>query len=161
MKPSHPPADLFHASGWLDAGCRPPQRLPELTDAAIEYVAHALGHPVYVRWTLTALKRGCPSLADAKREHPAVFALLLDHDAAVEYWERGRLRVEPESSAPSAATVLERVLRQHRRRFRLTAADDAPDGPRRSGTRPAKTPCCSPPAWRPRGLRAPGASRMR
>jgi integrase/recombinase XerC len=116
-----------HLSHWLDSGCRPPQRLPETTDAALAYVAHALGHPVYLRWTLTALKRGCPSLADAKREHPAVFALLLEHDAAIEYWERGRLRVVPESSAPAATTVLDRVLRQHRRRFRLAPADDAPD----------------------------------
>lgn len=132
MKPSRPPepSDLSHASHasrWLDTGCRPPQPVPDSVAAAIEYVAHALGHPVYVRWTLTALKRGCPSLADAKREHPAVFALLLDHDAAVEYWERGRLRVVPEDSAPSAATVLERVLRQHRGRFRIASPDDAPD----------------------------------
>ncbi|WP_042261748.1 tyrosine-type recombinase/integrase [Paraburkholderia heleia] len=114
-------------SSWLDTGCRPPQRLPDTTDAALAYVAHALGHPVYLRWTLTALKRGCPSLADAKREHPAVFALLLEHDAAVEYWDRGRLRVVPESSAPSAATVLERTLRQHRRRFRFMTAGPVPD----------------------------------
>ncbi|MEX3982254.1 tyrosine-type recombinase/integrase [Paraburkholderia sp. EG287A] len=129
MKPSRPPdpPNLSRSSRWLDTGCRPPQRLPEATDAAIEYVAQALGHPVYVRWTLTALKRGCPSLADAKREHPAVFALLLEHDAAIEYWERGRLRVMPEALAPAAARVLERVLRQHRRRFRIASPDDAPD----------------------------------
>ncbi|WP_028221934.1 tyrosine-type recombinase/integrase [Paraburkholderia oxyphila] len=123
MKPSHP-SSLSH---WLDTGCRPPQRLPDATEAALAYLSHALGHPVYVRWTLTALKRGCPSLADAKREHPAVFALLLEHDAIIEYWARGRLRVVPESSAPSAATVLEQTLRQHRRRFRLASPDDVPD----------------------------------
>nr|WP_233889074.1 tyrosine-type recombinase/integrase [Paraburkholderia flagellata] len=114
-------------SRWLDTGCRPPQRLPDTTDAALAYVAHALGHPVYLRWTLTALKRGCPSLADAKREHPAVFALLLERDAAIEYWDHGRLRVVPEASAPSAATVLERTLRQHRRRFRCMTAGPVPD----------------------------------
>nr|WP_322034028.1 tyrosine-type recombinase/integrase [Paraburkholderia sp. J76] len=114
-------------SRWLETGCRPPQHLPDTTDAALAYVAHALGHPVYLRWTLTALKRGCPSLADAKREHPAVFALLLDHDTAIEYWDHGRLRVVPEASAPSAATVLERALRQHRRRFRFMAAGPVPD----------------------------------
>ncbi|MFD1557548.1 tyrosine-type recombinase/integrase [Paraburkholderia silviterrae] len=118
----------FSPSRWLDTGCRPRQRLPENPEAALEYLAHVLGHPVYVRWTLAALKRGCPSLADAKREHPAVFALLLEHDAAIEYWARGRLHVVPESSAPSAATVLERALRQHRRRFRLASPDDEPDG---------------------------------
>jgi integrase/recombinase XerC len=126
MKPSH----SLLPSVWLDTGGRPPQRLPETTDAALAYVAHALGHPVYVRWTLTALKRGCPSLSDAKREHPAVFALLLEHDAAIEYWERGRLRVVPEAAAPAAATVLDRVLRQHRRRFRLAPPDEVSEGPR-------------------------------
>jgi integrase/recombinase XerC len=106
---------------------QPPQRLPDSVEAAIEYVAHALAHPVHARWTLTVLKRGCPSLADAKREHPAVFALLRDHDAAVEYWECGRLRVVPEASAPDAATVLERVLRQQRQRFRLAGPHDTPN----------------------------------
>ncbi|CAB3776400.1 hypothetical protein LMG28614_00207 [Paraburkholderia ultramafica] len=116
----------MNPSDWLDTGCRPPQRLPDTIDAALDYLAHALGHPLYLRWTLTALKRGCPSLADAKREHPTVFALLLEHETAIEYWERGRLRVVPEAAAPSASTVLERVLRQHRRRFRQTAADGTP-----------------------------------
>ncbi|MBB5503206.1 hypothetical protein [Paraburkholderia sp. MM5384-R2] len=92
----------MNPSDWLDTGCRPPQRLPDAVDAALAYLTHALGHPLYCRWTLAMLKRGCPSLADAKREHPAVFALLLEHDAAIEYWERGRLRVVPESAAPTA-----------------------------------------------------------
>ncbi|MBB3261878.1 site-specific recombinase XerD [Paraburkholderia bannensis] len=135
MKPSCPPdppdpsglSQAPPAPRWLDTGCRPPQRLPDSVEAAIEYVAQALGHPVYIRWTLAILKRGCPSLADAKHEHPSVFALLLDHDAAVEYWERGRLRAQPETVAPSAAMVLERVLRQHRRRFRLAPDDEVPD----------------------------------
>ncbi|NVI04477.1 tyrosine-type recombinase/integrase [Paraburkholderia youngii] len=120
----------MNPSDWLDTGCRPPQRLPGSVDAALAYLAHALGHPLYLRWSLSALKRGCPSLADAKREHPAVFALLLEHDTAIEYWERGRLKVVPEAAAPSATVVLERILRQHRRRFRPSAADAAPDGAR-------------------------------
>ncbi|MBC8750998.1 MULTISPECIES: tyrosine-type recombinase/integrase [Paraburkholderia] len=122
----------MNPSDWHDTGCRPPQRLPGSVEAALEYLAHALGHLLYLRWTLTALKRGCPSLADAKREHPAVFALLLEHDTAIEYWERGRLRVVPEAAAPSATTVLERVLRQHRRRFRQAATDAAADSARGS-----------------------------
>ncbi|MBC8742459.1 tyrosine-type recombinase/integrase [Paraburkholderia sp. UCT31] len=142
----------MNPSDWLDTGCRPPQRLPGSVEAALEYLAQALGHPVYLRWTLTALKRGCPSLADAKREHPAVFALLLEHDAAIEYWERGRLRVVPEAAAPSAATVLERVLRQHRRRFRPAAPDDAHDGVCVARTGPhsedlAPVPAGVEPAW--------------
>jgi integrase/recombinase XerC len=114
----------MNPSDWIDIGCRPPQRLPGGMEAALEYVANTLGHPVYRRWTLTALKRGCPSLADARREHPAVFALLLEHDAAVEYWARGRARVVPAVSAPAATTILARVLQQ-RRRFRLAPPADA------------------------------------
>ncbi|MFM0303485.1 tyrosine-type recombinase/integrase [Paraburkholderia sediminicola] len=115
-------------AGWVDTATAPPQRLPDGIDAALAYMADATGHPVYTRWTLTLLKRGCPSLADAKRDHPVVFALLLDHDAAIEYWERGRLRVVAPDRAPAPATVLLRLLKQHRR-FRF-----APDQP---GTRPA------------------------
>ncbi|QGZ56371.1 tyrosine-type recombinase/integrase [Paraburkholderia acidiphila] len=115
-------------SDWIDMGCRPPQRLPGSMEAALEYVANALGHPVYLHWTLTALKRGCPSLADARREHPAVFALLLEHDAVIEYWAHGRARVVPAACAPAAATVLARVLQQHRRRFRLAPPEDAHAG---------------------------------
>ncbi|MGF6855464.1 tyrosine-type recombinase/integrase [Paraburkholderia sp. CI3] len=118
----------MNPSDWLDTGCQPPQRLPGAVDAALAYLGHALGHLLYIRWTLTTLKRGCPSLSDAKREHPAVFALLLEHDAAIEYWERGRLRVVPEAAAPSAATVLGRTLRQHRRRFRPAVPDEPPEG---------------------------------
>lgn len=118
------PPGLPGFSGWLDMASAPPQRLPDSVDAALAYVADALGHPVYTRWTLPLLKRGCPSLADAKRDHPLVFALLLDHDAAVEYWERGRLRVAAGDTVPAPGTVLLRLLRQHRR-FRF-APDDPP-----------------------------------
>lgn len=86
-----------------------------------------------------------------------MFALLLDHDAAVEHWAHGREPVVPATSA----TVLERVLRQHRRRFRLAAASDvrgqAPndqpggtpvirdrDGRRRPATRPARSRVAAP-----------------
>jgi site-specific recombinase XerD len=109
---------------WIDTAASPPQPLPDSIDAALDYVAEATGHPVYTRWTLSRLKRGCPSLADAKREHPTVFALLLEHEAAVEYWDRGRLRIVAADDAPAPETILERVLRQHRRRFHeVTDAD--------------------------------------
>jgi integrase/recombinase XerC len=99
----------------------PPQPLPDSIEAALDYLAGATGHPVYLRWTLARLKRGCASLADAKREHPTVFALLLEHEAAVEYWDRGRLRIVAAHDAPAPETILERVLHQHRRRFREVA----------------------------------------
>ncbi|MBC8732302.1 tyrosine-type recombinase/integrase [Paraburkholderia sp. UCT2] len=109
-------------SVWIDTAVMPPQRLPRETDAALAWVAQVLGHPVYTRWTLTDLKRGAASLADARRDHPAIFALLLEHDAAVEYWARGRLHVVAGDVAPPPDPVLGRVLRQHRR-FRMDTPD--------------------------------------
>lgn len=112
-------------AAWVDTGVTPPARLPDGTDAALEYLGAALGHPVYVRWTIARLKRGAASLADARRDHPAIFALLLEHETVIEYWDRGRLRAAPEADAPSAPTLLTRLLRQHGRRFRQLA-DVAP-----------------------------------
>jgi site-specific recombinase XerD len=112
---------------WIDAGALPVQRLPSRTEAALAYVGEMLGHPVYRRWTLADLKRVAPSLAEAKRAHPAVFALLLEHDAAIEYWSHGRLRLAADDTAPTADVILTRVLRAHRRRFRYlpdALADD-------------------------------------
>ncbi len=115
MTPSH----------WIDTAASPPQPLPDSIEAALDYLAGATGHPVYLRWTLARLKRGCPSLADAKREHPTVFALLLEHEAAVEYWDRGRLRIVAAHDAPTPEIILQRVLHQHRRRFREVADERA------------------------------------
>jgi integrase/recombinase XerC len=111
----------MNLSHWFDTAVSPPQPLPDSIEAALDYLAGATGHPVYLRWTLARLKRGCPSLADAKREHPTVFALLLEHEAAVEYWDRGRLRIVAAHDAPAPEIILERVLHQHRRRFREIA----------------------------------------
>jgi len=111
----------MNLSHWFDTTVSPPQPLPDSIEAALDYLAGATGHPVYLRWTLARLKRGCPSLADAKREHPTVFALLLEHEAAVEYWDRGRLRIVAAHDAPAPEIILQRVLHQHRRRFREVA----------------------------------------
>jgi len=107
----------MNLSHWFDTTASPPQPLPDSIEAALDYLAGATGHPVYLRWTLSRLKRGCASLADAKREHPTVFALLLEHEAAVEYWDRGRLRIVAAHDAPAPEIILQRVLHQHRRRF--------------------------------------------
>jgi len=115
MNPSH----------WIDTTASPPQPLPDSIEAALDYLAGATGHPVYLRWTLARLKRGYPSLADAKREHPTVFALLLEHEAAVEYWDRGRLRIVAADDAPAPEIILQRVLHQHRRRFHEVADGSA------------------------------------
>ncbi|CAG9235797.1 Integrase family protein [Paraburkholderia sabiae] len=119
----------MNPADWIDSGALPARRLPATVDAALAWLGEALGHPVYRRWTLTDLKRAAPSLADAKHAHPAVFALLLDHDVAIEYWAQRRLHLVDEATAPSADAVLARVLRAHRRRFRylpqVPAAIDA------------------------------------
>jgi integrase/recombinase XerC len=107
---------------WIDTGAVPPRPLPATVDAALAYLAEALGHPVYAHWTLTSIKRRYGSLADANAAQPTILKLLLAHDGAVEYWERGRLRTAPAEQAPSAETVLARLLHTHRRRFRSTAA---------------------------------------
>jgi len=116
----------FNPSDWIDGGSIPPRRLPAEIDAALAYVADALGHIVYTRWTLATVRRQYPSLADAKTFHPAVIRLLLDHRAVIEYWDRGRVRTVPADDAPTEQTVLQRVLHTHRRRFRLAAADGVP-----------------------------------
>ncbi|MCX4177840.1 MULTISPECIES: tyrosine-type recombinase/integrase, partial [Paraburkholderia] len=128
----------MNLSRWIDTAASPPQPLPDSIEAALDYLAGATGHPVYTRWTLSRLKRGCPSLADAKREHPTVFALLLEHDAAVEYWDRGRLRIVAADDAPAPETILERVLHQHRRRFH-EAADGTALVPASAAVPPAAT----------------------
>ncbi|MGT2473686.1 tyrosine-type recombinase/integrase [Paraburkholderia terrae] len=124
---------IMTPADWIDTGTLPVRRLPSATDAALAYVGEVLGHPVYRRWTLADLKRVAPSLADAKRAHPAVFALLLEHDTAIEYWARGRLHLAADGAAPDADVILARVLHAHRRRFRhlpTATADDAPDASR-------------------------------
>ena len=50
-----------------------------------------------------------------------MFALLLEHEAAVEYWDRGRLRIVAADEAPAPEIILQRVLHQHRRRFHEVA----------------------------------------
>jgi integrase/recombinase XerC len=135
----------MNPSCWIDTAASPPHPLPESIEAALDYLAGATGHPVYTRWTLSRLKRGCPSLADAKREHPTVFALLLEHEVAVEYWDRGRLRIVAANDAPAPDTILERVLHQHRRRFQKVHADGTAQGA--AGAAPASTGVATTAVW--------------
>lgn len=112
----------MNPADWIDTGAVPPRPLPATVDAALVYLTETLGHPVYVHWTLARVKRHYGSLAEAKAAQPTVLKLLLAHDGAVEYWERGRLRTVPADQAPSPETVLARLLHTHRRRFRSTNA---------------------------------------
>ncbi|WP_019447860.1 tyrosine-type recombinase/integrase [Cupriavidus sp. BIS7] len=107
----------MNPAAWVDTATVPPRQLPPTVEGALAYLATALGHPVYAHWTLAGLKRRHGSLADAKAAQPAVMKLLLAHDAAVEVWERGRVRTVAAAQAPSPETVLARLLHTHRRRF--------------------------------------------
>ncbi|CAN7773404.1 site-specific integrase [Cupriavidus necator] len=115
----------MNPADWVDTATIPPRPLPPTVEAALAYLAEVLGHPVYAHWTLARVKRRYGSLAEAKAAQPAVLKLLLAHDAAVEYWERGRLRTVPAAQAPSPEAVLARVLHTHRRRFQRAAAPTA------------------------------------
>jgi len=108
----------MNPSDWIDHGTLPPRRLPAGVDAALAYLADALGHVVYTRWTLGMIRQRHASLADAKAARPAVMHVLLDHEAAVEYWDRGRVRTVTVDAAPAPEAVLARVLHTHRRRFK-------------------------------------------
>jgi integrase/recombinase XerC len=110
---------MMNPADWIDGGVTPPRRLPESVDAALAYLSDALGHVVYTRWTLAAIRRRYPSLADAKAAHPAVMRLLLDKSSAIEYWDRGRARTVAVEDAPTPETVLQRILHTHRRRFKI------------------------------------------
>lgn len=114
---------------YIDTATIPPRHLPPTVEGALAYLAETLGHPVYTHWTLARLKRRYGSLAEAKAAQPAVLKLLLSHDAAVEYWERGRLRTVPGDQAPSPEIVLARLLHTHRRRFQTASPSAGPKVP--------------------------------
>ena len=62
---------------WIDTAVVPPRRLPDTVEAALAYLAGALGHAVYAQWTLARHKRRYGSWAEAKAAQPAVLKLLL------------------------------------------------------------------------------------
>ncbi|CAE6723566.1 tyrosine-type recombinase/integrase [Paraburkholderia nemoris] len=111
---------------WIDGGMTPPRRLPADTDAALAYLADTLGHVVYTRWTLATIRSRYPSLAEAKVAHPAVMRQLLDHAVVIAYWDRGLVRTSAIDDAPTPEVVLQRVLRTHRRRFKLSSEAGLP-----------------------------------
>ncbi|KVE40080.1 integrase [Burkholderia sp. BDU5] len=111
----------MNPADWIDAGVAPPRRLPDSLESALAYVADALGHVVYMRWTLAAIKGRYASLAEAKAARPTILRLLLDQPAVVEYWDRGRARTVAVDAAPAPEAVLARVLHAHRRRFKRAA----------------------------------------
>lgn len=113
-------SQTLNPADWIDGAMTPPRRLPADTGAALAYLADTLGHVVYTRWTLAALKGRYASLADAKVAHPAVMRQLLDHAVVIEYWDLGRVRTAAIDDAPMPEAVLQRVLHTHRRRFKVS-----------------------------------------
>ena len=112
-------------SAWVDHGVVPPRRLPAESVEVTCYLAEALGHLVYERWTWRRLTQVYGALPDARRAKPAVCRLLIDHESAVEAWQRGRVAVFADDQAPATELVVQALLKTHRRRFRRAAAAPA------------------------------------
>lgn len=110
------------AAAWVDHGVVPPRRLPASPDEQATYLAEALGHPVYERWTWRRLLAAHGTLPDARRARPAVCRCLLNASVAVEAWRRGRLQVIAGEDAPAVATVVQALLKAHGKRFRPAQA---------------------------------------
>ncbi|HEX6704717.1 MAG TPA: tyrosine-type recombinase/integrase [Albitalea sp.] len=113
-------------SRWVDHGVTPPRRLQPSADGIAGYLAEALGHPVYERWTWKRLVDVYGALPDARRAKPTVCRLLIDAPAVIEVWQRGRLRVLAEDQAPSVAQVVLALLKTHGRRFKASMTPLAP-----------------------------------
>jgi len=107
---------------WADHGVAPPRRLPTDALQAAAYLAEALGHPVYERWTWRRLMQVYGALPDARRAKPRVCAILVDAPEAVEAWQRGRLLVATVAAAPSVDVVIAALLKAHRQRFKPSPA---------------------------------------
>jgi len=102
----------------VDHGVTPPRRLPQQPEGIAAYLAEALGHPVYERWTWRRLIDIHGTLPDARRAKPAVCRLLIDAPAVVEAWQRGRLQVMAEDQTQGVAQVVTALLKTHSRRFK-------------------------------------------
>jgi integrase/recombinase XerC len=116
------PVAPLGAPAWVDHGVVPPRRLPASPIEQAAYLAEALGHPVYERWTWRRLLTVHGTLAEARRARPAVCRCLLNAPEAVEAWRRGRLQVIEGGTAPTVGTVVQALLRAHGKRFRPAQA---------------------------------------
>lgn len=106
---------------WVDHGVTPPCRLPLQPERVAVYLAEALAHPVYERWTWKRLIDVYGALPEARRAKPTVCRLLVDAPAVVEAWQRGRLQVTAQEESPPVAQVVMALLKTHGRRFKASA----------------------------------------
>lgn len=107
---------------WIDHGVTPAHAVPTDPVLAAQYLANALMHPVYERWNWQRLIKVYGALPDARRAKPRVCKLLLNAEAVVEYWQKGKLHVVAGPDAPDPASVVLAVLKSHKARFRLVTA---------------------------------------
>lgn len=107
---------------WVDHGVTPAHAVPTTPALAAQYLAHVLMHPVYEPWNWQRLIKSYGALPDARRAKPRVCKLLLNTEAVVEYWQKGKLHVVAESDAPDPASIVLAMLKSHKTRFRLATA---------------------------------------
>jgi integrase/recombinase XerC len=108
---------------WVDHGVTPAHAVPTTPELAAQYLANVLMHPVYEHWNWQRLIKAYGALPDARRAKPRVCKLLLNAQAVVEYWQKGRLQVVVVGpDAPDPAAIVLAVLKSHKTRFRLATA---------------------------------------
>lgn len=110
---------------WVDHGVSPPQPIPDDPQLAAQYLADALGHPVYAYWTWRRLVQEYGALPDAKRAKPKVCGLLIEVAGVTEFWQQGRLMTSDSQSAPDIGSIVLALLKSHKKRFRLTRPGQA------------------------------------
>ncbi len=118
-------APQSEALRWVDHGVSPPHWLPDDPHLAAQYLADALGHPVYACWTWRRLVQEYGALPDARRAKPKVCGLLIDVPAVTEFWQRGKLLTLDSQSAPDVDSIVLALLKSHKKRFRLAQAGRA------------------------------------
>ena len=111
---------------WVDQGVTPAQTVPTAPELAAQYLSNVLMHPVYEHWNWQRLIKVYGALPDARRAKPRVCKLLLNVASVVEYWQKGKLHVVAGPDAPDPAAIVVAVLKSHKTRFRLVAADMQP-----------------------------------
>lgn len=111
---------------WVDHGVTPAHAVPPAPELAAQYLANALMHPVYERWNWQRLIKVYGALPHARRAKPRVCNLLLNSEAVVEYWQKGKLHMVAGPDAPDPAAIVLAVLKSHKTRFRLVTAGMPP-----------------------------------